>query len=230
LAQVDSAIGGKTAVDLEEGKNLVGAFYQPSLVFSDVALLKSLDIRQVRTGLAEIIKYGVIKDAAFFSYLENNLKSILKLNPKILEFIVARSSKIKAEIVSIDEREEKGIRTILNFGHTIGHAIEAATGYRRYTHGEAVSLGMLVALDISEELGFISKSLLKRVESLIESAGLPLVIKSVSLKSILSASQRDKKFIGAKNKFVLVTGLGKTKIVENLSLRIVKQAIKRRLG
>ncbi|MDO8662710.1 MAG: 3-dehydroquinate synthase [Candidatus Omnitrophota bacterium] len=225
LAQVDSAIGGKTAVDLEEGKNLIGAFYQPRLVLSDVGLLETLSLRQLRAGLAEVIKYGVIKDPRLFAYLENERKNIFSLKNSALEHIVSVSSKIKADIVQADEREERGIRTVLNFGHTLGHAIESASGFSRYAHGEAVALGMLIALEISQKMGLINSRLKARVENLIKEFGLPAVIKGVSLKGIIKSFHRDKKFRGAKNRLVLLTGLGKTKIVENVPLEIIEAAI-----
>ncbi|MBU1727667.1 MAG: 3-dehydroquinate synthase [Candidatus Omnitrophica bacterium] len=229
LAQVDSSIGGKTAVDLPEAKNLVGAFYQPRLVFSDIELLKSLSARQVRSGLAEVIKYAIIKDAKLFYYLEKNLNSILLLKPKPLTRIIQCCSKIKAKVVGEDEREEKGIRTILNFGHTVGHAIEAASGYKSYNHGEAIALGMLVAADLSEALKLIDRCTVNRIEKLIKYAGLPIEIKKITLRKIISAHYRDKKFIGSRNRFVLITGIGKTKITENVPLGLIQTAIKRRI-
>jgi 3-dehydroquinate synthase len=229
LAQVDSAIGGKTAVDLKEGKNLIGAFYQPRLVLSDVAMLKSLDSRQLRTGLAEIIKYGIIKDRQLFTYLEKNCEDVLRLKTTALERIVKSSSKIKADIVSRDEREEKGLRTILNFGHTLGHAIECACGFNQYNHGEAVSLGMLIALDISEEVGLINGVLKKRIGNLIEKAGLPVKIDKLELKNIIKAYHRDKKFVGRRNRLVLITGLGKAEVVVNVPLDIIEEAVKSRI-
>lgn len=225
LAQVDSSIGGKTAVDLLEGKNLIGTFYQPRLVFSDVKFLNSLDQRQIRAGLAEVIKYGIIKAPQLFLYLEKRYKNILDLKASSLEYIVERSSHIKAKIVERDEREEKGIRTILNFGHTVGHAIEAAANYRVYNHGEAIALGMLVACDISKMLNLINAVTAQRIESLIKAVGLPTRIQKVSLYDIINAHYRDKKFIGPKNRFVLTRGIGKTKIVENIPLRIIRKAI-----
>ncbi len=230
LAQVDSAIGGKTGIDLEEGKNLVGAFYQPRLVFSDVRFLKTLDQRQIRSGLAEVIKYGIIKDKTLFVYLEKNYRDVLRLKPSALEYIVNRCAGIKAEIVEKDEREEKGIRTILNFGHTIGHAIEAAAGYKSYTHGEAVALGMLAASDISCSLGLLDYSLAKRIEKLVKSIGLPLKIKRLSLQGIVNAHYRDKKFIGSRNRFVLSSSIGRTNLVENVPLEVIKQALLKRLS
>jgi 3-dehydroquinate synthase len=228
LAQVDSAIGGKTAVDLAQGKNLVGTFYQPRLVCSDVATLKTLDLRQVKSGLAEVIKYGIIKDSPLFNYLERRLKSILALKQAPLEFIVARCSQIKAKIIQQDEREEKGMRTILNFGHTLGHAIEAAAGFKRYNHGEAIALGMLLAADISSRLGLIENKALRRIESLIGKAGLPVKIDEVPISRIIKAHYRDKKFLGQKNRFVLLEGIGRTKIVVGVPLEIIRQALKLR--
>ncbi len=228
LAQVDSSIGGKTAVDLSEGKNLVGAFYQPRIVFSDISLLNTLNKRQLSSGLAEVIKYGVIKDKNLFLYLEKNYKNIINLKAGALERIVRDCVKIKASIVSLDEREERGLRTVLNFGHTIGHAIEAASGFNKYNHGEAIALGMLVALEMSVKLGFINEALLKRTESLIDNVGLPVKIHKVSLQEILERHYHDKKFKGVKNKFVLSLGLGKTRVVKDIPLKLISSAIEKR--
>lgn len=178
LAQVDSAIGGKVAIDLPVAKNLVGAFYQPRLVLSDTSILKSLSGRQVRNGLGECIKYGVIKDKSLFGYLEGNYKKLLKLNEPIFEKVVLSSSKIKARIVEADEFDKKGARAILNYGHTIGHAIEAASRYsKRYNHGEAIAVGMVIACRISHRLNLISGQDAGRVESLIKKCGLPTRIR-----------------------------------------------------
>jgi 3-dehydroquinate synthase len=178
--------------------------------------------------LAEVIKYGIIKDRKLFLYLENNYKDIINLKAEKLEHIVRACVKIKAGIVSLDEREEKGLRTVLNFGHTIGHAVEAAAGFNKYNHGEAIALGMLVALDISVKLGLVKEALLKRVEKLINNVGLPIKISKVSLQKILSSHYHDKKFMGAKNKFVLTTGLGRTRIVKDISLKLISSAIEER--
>ncbi len=215
-------------MDLVEGKNLVGAFYQPRLVVSDVNLLKTLHIRQVRSGLAEVIKYGLIKDAGLFSYLEKKYKDILALKPQALEHIVERCSNIKAGIVGKDEREERGLRTILNFGHTLGHAIEAAARFKAYNHGEAIALGMVIAVDISKSLGLIDNFIGERVKDLIKKAGLPLKIKGLSQESIINAHYRDKKFIGSKNRFVLIRGIGKAEIRENIPLGVIKEALRMR--
>lgn len=228
LAQVDSAIGGKTAIDLVEGKNLVGAFYQPRLVLSDVRFLKTLASRHVRCGLAEVIKYGIIKDEKLFCYLEARFKDIFAYQDRALEYIVKSCSQIKSEIVQRDEREERGIRTILNFGHTLGHAIEAAGNFKTYNHGEAIALGMLIATDISRILNLIDDTVLFRIENLIKIIGLPSRIRRVTLDSIINAHYRDKKFIGPKNRFVLISGIAKTKIVENIPIKIIRKAIKKR--
>lgn len=228
LAQLDSGIGGKTGVDLAEGKNLVGTFYQPRLVLSDIGFLSSLNPRQLRSGLAEAVKYGVIKDKPFFAYLEKNYREILNRNASMLEHVVAGASRIKAGIVSADEKEERGLRTILNFGHTIGHAIEAAGGYQAYNHGEAIGLGMLIAAAISQRLNLIRPQTLKRIEDLAQKIGLPLKVRKVSLSVIINAHYRDKKFIGKTNRLVLASAIGRTKIVKNIPLRIIKEEIKKR--
>jgi len=229
LAQVDSGIGGKTAVDLAQGKNLVGTFYQPRLVFSDVKILKTLSLRQIKSGLAEVIKYGIIRDPQLFLYLERCYPDILSLKESALEFMVMRCSGIKAKIVQQDEREEKGIRTVLNFGHTIGHAIEAAGNYKRYNHGEAIALGILVAADLSQRLGFVSGKTVNRIENIVQAVGLPTRINKLSLQAIIKAHYRDKKFIGQKNRFVLIRDIGRTQIQENIPLNLIKAVLKERI-
>ncbi|MDP3042194.1 MAG: 3-dehydroquinate synthase [Candidatus Omnitrophota bacterium] len=226
LAQVDSAIGGKTAVDLDLGKNLVGTFYQPRLVFSEVNFLKSLDIMQVRCGMAEVIKYAVINDPKLFNFLENKYQEVIQRNPAALEIIINACSRIKAGIVAQDEKETSGLRSILNFGHTIGHAIEAAGGYKGYNHGQAVSLGMIVAVDLSKRLGLIAVKSAVRIKNLIELYGLPIKIKGVAVAKIIRAHYHDKKFSGKENKFVLIRGIGKPRIVRNIKLDLIKEAVR----
>ncbi|MBL7130874.1 MAG: 3-dehydroquinate synthase [Candidatus Omnitrophica bacterium] len=225
LADVDSSIGGKTAVDLKMGKNLVGSFYQPSLVLTELSFLRTLGAAQIQTGLAEIIKYAIIKDDHLFRYLEINYPKILSLDKEAIEFIVSRCAQIKARIVEEDEREEKGIRTILNFGHTFGHAIEAAGRYNLYNHGEAVALGMILAAQLSNKLGFIKKAAVSKIKDLIAKVHLPVYIKNLPTKKILCALEYDKKFKGGINRFVLITDFGKTKIVQNLPLDIIKEVL-----
>lgn len=225
LAQIDSAIGGKTAIDLSVGKNLVGAFYQPKMVFSDVALLKSLDKKQLRSGLAEAIKYGVIKDRQLFEFIEKNYKNILSLNKKALEFIVWRCSLIKSKIVSLDEKEHRGIRTILNYGHTIGHALETIGGYKRYSHGEAVALGMIAAARISRKMNLINSRDRLRIEQLIFKVGLPTNIKKINKAKLLTVLSRDKKFIRGRNRFVLPVSIGKVIVRENIPLAVINDVL-----
>ncbi len=226
LAQVDSSIGGKTAVDLDLGKNLVGAFYQPRLVFSEVNFLKSLDKKQLASGMAEVIKYAVIKDRRLFTLLENKYKDVLRKEPAVLEKIVATCSAIKAGIVSRDEKELSGLRTLLNFGHTIGHAVEAAGGYKAYNHGQAVGLGMVAAADLSRRLGLVDLGTVLRVSDLLRLYGLPVKLKGVPIEKIIRAHYRDKKFIGKENKLVLLRGIGRPKIVRNIPLSLIKEAVK----
>jgi len=227
LAQVDSAIGGKTAIDLDSGKNLVGAYYQPKLVFTDIDFLKSLSQEQLCSGMAEVIKYALIKDKKLFSYLKNKNKEIISGKVSSLEKIVCACSRIKARIASCDEKEVLGIRTILNFGHTIAHAIETAGGYRGYNHGQAVALGMIVALDLSNKLNLVDAQLLASVIDLIKLYGLPVKIKGICVKKIIKAHYHDKKFSGKENKFVLISGVGSAKIVCNIKLNLIKEAIQR---
>ena len=225
LAQLDSSIGGKTAVDLPAGKNLAGAFYQPRAVIADVSVLASLARRQLRQGMAEAIKYGLIRDAQLFLYIEKNVKRLLSGDAAALSRVIARCCRIKAAIVSADEREEKSLRTILNFGHTIGHAIEAAAGYGRYGHGEAVSLGMLIASDISVHMKMLRPEAYARIERLLKNAGLPVRLRSVPMQKIVSIHYRDKKFKAGRNRFVLLAGIGRAKVAENISLLIIKKSL-----
>jgi 3-dehydroquinate synthase len=228
LAQVDSSIGGKTAIDLKEGKNLVGTFYQPRLVVTDITVLQSLPKTQIKSGLAEIIKYALIADEELFSFLERHLADIFAFKTAFLEHIISRCCAIKARIVSRDEREEKGIRTILNFGHTIAHAIENASGYTRYNHGQAVALGMLVAGEMSKILHLLHPETFSRLERLIRNAGLPTEIKYLTHSEILQAHYYDKKFIGKKNRFVLAKDIGRTEVISGIPLSVISSAIKRR--
>lgn len=227
LAQVDSAIGGKTAIDLPIAKNLAGAFYQPKAVISDTHLLRTLSGRQVKNGLAECIKYGIIKDKKLFEYLESNYKKVLNREENAITRVVLSSSKIKARIVEEDELDKKGARAILNYGHTIGHAIEAASSYSKiYNHGEAVAIGMVIANRISSHLGLISDGDACRIESLIEKCGLPTRIKGLKFSAIYDAHLRDKKFIRGKNRFVLPVCIGKVRLVAGIENSVITEAIK----
>ncbi len=226
LAQIDSAIGGKVAVDLPAGKNLIGAFYQPKLVLSDVSLLKTLSERQIRNGLAEAIKYGVIRDEILFTYMEMNYRALLARDPEVLERVVLRCAAIKADVVSRDEKETKGLRTILNFGHTAGHAIEAASAYEQYHHGEAVALGMRVAALLSCRLKLLKPIDDARLNCLLNAVGLPEWIKGVPFNKVLRAMSFDKKFSGKKNRWVLLRGIGKTDVREGVPEKVILAALR----
>lgn len=227
LAQVDSAVGGKVAVDLPAAKNLAGAFWQPRMVISDISLLESLSNRQMRNGLAEVIKYGVIKDSGLFGYLETNYRKALKRDRDALEFVIFRSASIKARIVERDERDTKLVRAILNYGHTIGHAIEAASGYSsKYNHGEAVAIGMAVAGRISSKLGLLSSADSKRIEGLTYRSGLPICIKGLSLAKVYEAYQHDKKFTHGMNRFILPTAIGSARVVSNIPADVIKNTVR----
>jgi 3-dehydroquinate synthase len=230
LAQVDSSIGGKVAIDLPAAKNLAGAFYQPKVVISDINVLISLSPRQVRNGLAEIIKYGVIKDKAMFNYLEKSRNKASALDKKTLERLIMRSARIKAKLVGEDELDRKGKRIVLNYGHTIGHAIEAAGSYsNKYNHGEAIAIGMCVAADIASKLNLLKKGDAEKIECLIKRCGLPTKAKGLKLKKIYEAHLHDKKFAKNKNRFVLPSALGKVHVVEAVPERLISEAVKSRL-
>jgi 3-dehydroquinate synthase len=211
LAQVDSSVGGKTGVNHENGKNLIGAFYQPKLVLIDVNVLASLPQRELLAGLAEVIKYGIIEDPQLFGDLEKKLTKIVALDRDLLQRIIVTSCSIKARIVELDEREENQ-RVVLNFGHTIGHALEAATDYRQFLHGEAVAVGMVKAAMLSMQLGFCDQQSFERILKIITEAGLPSEIPAgVSLQSVIQAIQLDKKAAEGRIKFVMSEGIGKTR-------------------
>jgi 3-dehydroquinate synthase len=224
LAQIDSSIGGKTAIDLKYGKNLVGAFYQPKAVIADSEVLLTLKARQIRNGLAEAIKYGVISDPVLFRFLEKNYKRILSQDRQAVAFMVKRCAQIKANVVVSDEKELKGIRTILNFGHTVGHAVESAGNFR-YHHGEAVALGMRVAGRISVLKGLFNVKEERRLNDLITSVGLPQKIEKIKVSKILDLMSHDKKFIAGRNRFVLASKIGQVKVIENIPSTMIQQAI-----
>jgi 3-dehydroquinate synthase len=210
LAQVDSSVGGKTGVNHPRGKNLIGAFYQPRAVIADVALLSSLPRREFLAGLAEIIKYGIIEDPLLFGRLEEKLDRVLALDRRLLTEVIATSCAIKARVIEKDEREDDH-RAVLNFGHTVGHALEAATLYQRFLHGEAVAIGMAKAAAIAYQQGFCDTTTLGRIIKLIKSAGLPTEIpEEVSTQSLVEAMELDKKSAQGRVKFVMCTGIGKT--------------------
>ena len=216
LSQVDSSVGGKTAVNHPKGKNMIGAFYQPCLVVADLDTLQTLPQKEFCSGLAEIIKYGVISDASLFEYLENNIEKILQLDKECLEYIIKTSCSIKAKVVEKDERENH-YRMILNFGHTIGHAIEALTGYSQFIHGEAVAIGMVYAAKLSQKLGKCQEKTLHRLDRLVRKYGLPADLPDLNSKAIIESLYHDKKTINHKIKFILVKEIGVVEIVEDMS-------------
>lgn len=227
LAQVDSSIGGKVAIDLNIGKNLAGSFYQPRLVYSDISFLKKLPEKALVSGLAEVIKYGIIKSPALFSFIRSDLKKILRRCPGTLERVVYKCGSIKARVVEKDELDNKDTRIILNFGHTVGHAIETAAGYgKAYDHGQAIALGMLAASFISMKLSLLAKADYLKIKALIKDSGLPTVLKGVSVKDIMLAQGHDKKFICGKNRFVLPVRIGKTVIKEDIPESLIRESIK----
>jgi len=225
LAQVDSSVGGKTGVNHPGGKNLIGAFYQPQLVVADLRTLETLDGREVRSGLVEVVKYGLIWDASFFSYLEENGSRILDRQEGPLRKIVKRSCEIKAAVVGKDEKEEKGIRTLLNLGHTFGHALEASTHYEGYTHGEAVAVGILCASWISVALGMLPGREYDRIKSLLEGLGLRTWVRGQETEGVWEAMKRDKKFIHGRNRFVLLEEIGRARVVEDIDPSVLEQAL-----
>ena len=228
LAEVDSAIGGKTAIDLNIAKNLVGAFYQPKLVISDISFIETLPVRQIRNGLAEIIKYAVIEDPRLFAFLEKNFNKILLGDRAALEYVIARSSAIKARAVEADEYDKTGVRAVLNFGHTVGHAIEAASSYSSgYNHGEAIAVGMIAACDMALKLKLIARRDEERIRSLIRRVGLPDRIKGLSLSKIYGALMHDKKFTAGRMRLVLPISIGRVKVAEGVGAKIVKDAVKK---
>jgi len=207
LAQVDSAVGGKTGVNHPGGKNLIGAFHQPVLVVNDTATLATLPARELRAGLAEVIKYGLIADVALFEWLENHLAELLAGDPAALAYIIRRSCEIKAAVVGRDEREQ-GERARLNLGHTFGHAIESATAYRQWLHGEAVGAGLVMAAAMSAACGSLPGADAERVRRLIERAGLPTRIAAVTPATALEHMRIDKKVLGGRLRLVLLRRIG----------------------
>jgi len=236
LAQVDSSIGGKTSVNHPKGKNLIGVFYQPVFVYSDIETLTTLPQKELSTGLAEVIKYGVIEDEDFFKFLEANShhlnikafedKDTLKAALKVWQTIVCESCKIKARVVEQDEKEH-GLRMVLNFGHTIGHAIETSTRYSKYNHGEAVAIGMVAATSISREMGMVEESQVERLKTLLAKLKLPTTVDiRLSAEKVVNNLRVDKKIREGKIKFVLPKKTGKVEIRDDVPLQIVRRVLK----
>jgi len=235
LAQVDAAVGGKTGVNHPKGKNLIGAFYQPRLVCADIQTLSTLPARELRTGLAEVVKYGMIEDADFFKFLEANAHHLntkafeapdtLRAALKVWQIIVTESAKIKARVVEKDEKENR-LRMILNFGHTVGHAIETLTRYKAYNHGEAIAIGMVAAVRIAYHLRMVGEDSVVRLVDLLDRLSLPTEVEQLPSDKIIKALGIDKKVRGGKVQFVLPEKIGKVVIKGDISPRLVKQALK----
>jgi len=228
LAQVDSSIGGKTAVNHQLGKNMIGAFYQPRAVVIDTDTLRTLPDRELRAGVAEVIKYGLIRDVEFFQWLEQNLAKLLGRDKHALAHAITRSCQNKADIVALDERES-GLRAILNFGHTFGHAIETGVGYGKWLHGEAVAVGIVMAADLSRRLGWLAKSDFDRIEALIAAAGLPVLsppeIDGPKMQELMAV---DKKVQGGQVRLVLLQGIGQATVTADVSPALLDQTLRAR--
>lgn len=219
LAQVDSSVGGKTAINHTRGKNMIGAFYQPLLVIADTTTLETLPDREYRSGMAEVIKYGVGLDAVFFDWLEANMHALNRREPAALAYAIRRSCEIKAQVVVADEREtaKEGGRALLNLGHTFGHAIETALGYGEWSHGEAVACGMVLAARLSHQMGYLELSSRDRTMALIESAGLPTSMPDIAPAVMLGHMGRDKKNEGGNIRLILITKIGTSVIDASVS-------------
>jgi 3-dehydroquinate synthase len=226
LAQVDSSVGGKTGVNLKSGKNLVGAFYQPRLVLCDLDALKTLPRREYVSGLAEVIKYGIIYDPVLFAQLERNLPKLLQRDAATLRGVVARCCEIKADVVGQDETES-GLRAILNFGHTIGHAIENSSGYGKFLHGEAIAIGQVAAAKLSQKILGLPSHDAARIEKLFAQTGLPVKIKldAARRKKLFAAMRLDKKVSGGEVKFVLAEKIGRVVWGQKVPAGLIQQAL-----
>ncbi len=228
LAQVDSSIGGKTAVNHERGKNLIGAFYQPKLVVIDTQTLSSLPQRVYIEGLAEVVKYGIIRDAEFFIWMEQNVDRLLNRNQTTLAHAVRRSCELKSQIVESDEKESN-LRLILNYGHTFGHGIENAEGYGSLLHGEAVAIGMVLAADLSVRMGLLSTSVARRIEHLLQNLELPTRLpKKASIERVFSAMKRDKKTVGKQQRHILVRDIGSVSVETEIEPVDVQKTLENR--
>ncbi len=230
LAQVDSSVGGKTGVNHPLGKNMIGAFHQPRCVIADIAVLDTLDERQFSAGLAEVIKYGLIQDAGFFSWLEENMERLLARDAEALIYAIHRSCEDKAEVVAADEKES-GIRAILNMGHTFGHAIETGVGYGRWLHGEAVATGMLMAADLSQRLGWLGEQDVARIDNLIDKACLPTRAPAdLHCDQFLELMAVDKKVAGGKIHLVLPRAIGESVVCSDYDPAMLKQTLEAHLA
>lgn len=229
LAQVDSAIGGKVGVNLPQGKNLIGSFHQPGAILSDIGVLRTLPQRELAAGLYEVVKVGAIRSERLLGYLERHLGELLDCRSAALQHIVLEASRIKAEVVSGDEREEE-LRMILNYGHTVGHALEAATRYKRFKHGEAVAWGMIAALSFGSELGMLGPEKVERLVRLIHAVEQLPSLKGIFPDDVWNALERDKKFRSGRIQMVLLRQLGKAEIRSDIDPRRLRSFLRRFLA
>ncbi len=224
LSQVDSSVGGKTGINHPLGKNMIGAFYQPQLVLADIATLDTLPDNELSAGLAEVIKYGLIRDLTFLEWLEQNMDKLLARDTDALQYAVLRSCRHKAEVVAADERES-GERALLNLGHTFGHAIESGMGYGNWLHGEGVAAGTVMAADLSQRMGWISEQDVTRIRTLFQRANLPVVAPDLGVASYLEYMGHDKKVEGGKLRFVLLKQVGQAELVSNVPSALLQQTL-----
>jgi 3-dehydroquinate synthase len=227
LAMVDSSVGGKVAVNHPKGKNLIGAFHQPAGVWVDTAVLDTLPDREFKSGLAEVVKYGVILDPDFFAFLEQNAADVLARQPVPLEHVVARSCRLKADVVEQDEREETGLRAVLNYGHTFAHAFETVGGYGTWLHGEAVAAGMACASRLAERRNLIPAEVTDRQVRLLERFGLPTAaLPDWPADALVEVMRRDKKARGGRMRFILPKRLGEVELVADIPERLVREVLR----
>ena len=224
LAQVDSSVGGKTGINHPSGKNMIGAFYQPRLVLADTAVLKSLPQRELSAGLAEVIKHGLVRDEDFVAWLEQNVEKLLACDQQALAHAVRRCCEIKAAMVAEDERET-GVRALLNFGHTFGHAIESGLGYGKWLHGEAVAAGMVMAADLSRRMGYIGQADVDRVIALLERARLPVAQPGIAPGRLQESMAVDKKTEGGKLRFILLDRIGAASVRTEVPADLLQQTL-----
>ena len=230
LGHLDCSIGGKVAVNFRNAKNLLGAFYQPRLVLIDVDFLRTLSEREMRSGYAEVIKHALAFDAEFFGQLEECTPRVFALDSETLTFVIRRSCEFKARVVAEDELDATGVRAVLNLGHTVGHAIEGATGETRYTHGEAVAIGLICACEIAEQTGVCAETISPRVEKFLETVGFPTRIEGCDPDGVMEMMQHDKKAAGGRLAFVLPTRLGHAELRRDVPLDPVRSVVQTRMG
>lgn len=224
LSQVDSSVGGKTGINHPLGKNMIGAFYQPQLVLADISTLKTLPDKELSAGLAEVIKYGLIRDLPFLEWLEQNMDALIARDAQALQYAITRSCENKAEVVGVDERES-GERALLNLGHTFGHAIETGMGYGVWLHGEAVAAGTMMAADFSRRLGWLSEADVQRVRTLFKRANLPVIAPDLGMEKYLEFMGHDKKVEQGKIRFVLLKKLGEAVMTADVPMNLLQQTL-----